>query len=97
MARTPLDSNSQRELLYLLRVEVGRAMTGDTRAAKRVDALVARNPRSWRATYVAYNLGPRKFRWLWARVASTHASALPRPGDAPESRSLADLVPGVTP
>lgn len=91
MARVPIDDLPQRELLDRLRVDITRAMSGNRGAARRVDALVAANPHSWTSTYVAYNLGKRKFTWLWSRVGSTRPAALPLRHDAIPNRSLGEI------
>jgi len=92
MGRTSIDKLPQRTLLERLRIDIARSMSGPRKAeaARRVDALVEDNPNSWASTYVAYNLGKRKFTWLWSRVAGTRPAAMPRRRDA-DTHSLAEI------
>jgi hypothetical protein len=83
----------QRRLLELLRVDIDRAMEGDTRARNRLVRLTWDNPRSIHSTHVAYNLGREKYRWLVREVlpdARLDRSPLVRPKFSPGDRELAD-------
>jgi hypothetical protein len=85
-----IDPMPQRRLLELLRVDIDRAMEGDTRARNRLVRLTWDNPRSIHSTHVAYNLGREKYRWLVREVLpAAHASrdAFPMRGST-EARSL---------
>lgn len=77
----------QRRLLELLRVDIDKAMNGNSRARNRLVRLAWDNPRSVHSTHVAYNLGRAKYRWLVREVLTQPHAAASLQG-TPEGRSL---------